>query len=97
MSGDECPARCSKCGEPLLLRAPGRELCQLCWSGKERKGQPTAPERQPARTDAIPCKGCGRAHSDHVDGYLLALADGYCLACRLDGRHQGVQEEHDVR
>lgn len=34
-----------------------------------------------------PCRGCGRTQEDA--GYAIGTADGFCLACRLEGKHLG--------
>lgn len=37
----------------------------------------------------VPCAGCGQSHPEGRPDLPKALADGYCLTCRLAEKHVG--------
>lgn len=83
--------RCDLCDKPLFVTSPVRTRCDQC----VRYGPPeeiTLKIREfGTKEDATrsPCAGCGRTALE--DGVTpIALADGYCLGCRLDGAQTQV-------
>ncbi|GAA5164543.1 hypothetical protein GCM10023321_53140 [Pseudonocardia eucalypti] len=89
----ELPSTCEGCGQPLLLRAPGRTRCERCRLGhapdqqREEPSDEAEPERE-AERPPVACAGCGQTETEWNN--RRALADGYCLPCRLDGKHLGA-------
>lgn len=85
----ELPTTCEGCGQPLLLRAPGRTRCERCRLGRApgQEAEPSAEAEQEgsAELPPVPCAGCGQVETEWNN--RRALADGYCLPCRLDGKH----------
>ena len=83
----DTPTNCIRCGQKLLLLAPGREVCERCRMGRSRLPGPANVASAPVEEKpAVPCAGCGRTTTDI--GGPLPLADGYCLSCRVQGRHR---------
>lgn len=86
-TGTDLPTHCEECGQLLLLRAPERTRCERCRMGRTRRPDEgsSKDEAKVERPVPVPCKGCQRAVNE--DGERVPLADGYCLLCRLDGKH----------
>jgi hypothetical protein len=70
--------------DDLIERARPREIRTL-----SREGIIDIPQGAPGGAVAVPCIGCGRATVDGEES-RLPLAGGWCLCCRLDGRHLGA-------
>lgn len=85
----DLPTDCEQCGQKLLLRAPGRTRCERCRLGRSRRAEDSGADdgarEQAAELPAVPCAGCHRTETEWNN--RLALADGYCLTCRLNGAH----------
>jgi hypothetical protein len=86
----EAPTECIRCGQALLLRIEGRDVCERCRLGRTRlPGDATdaVADEQEKAADRPPCAGCGRTEAEDVNGrYIVAVAiDGYCLSCRVQG------------
>ncbi|WP_028937726.1 hypothetical protein [Pseudonocardia spinosispora] len=87
---------CTRCGQPLTLISPGRDVCERCRLGRTAEaGQAAEVAKAAAAAEAEakaaiagarqPCKSCGRSETDA--GHVLGVADGYCLSCRVEGKH----------
>lgn len=93
MTTIEAPTECIRCGQALLLRVEGRDVCERCRLGRSRlpsdDATDSSDDAQEKPADRPPCNGCGRTKAE--DGsYLVAVAiDGYCLSCRIQGLHHG--------
>jgi hypothetical protein len=90
----ELPTECVRCGQALLLRVEGRDVCERCRLGgshllTDGAAHASDAEEQEKPAERPPCTGCGRTRAE--DGsYLVAVAiDGYCLSCRVQGLHLG--------
>jgi hypothetical protein len=81
---------CGQCGQALLLVRPGRVECERCvmYGPPRTQEQVDAARPVPVEVPAVPCRGCMRTTVDGEET-RLPLADEWCLACRLDGRHGG--------
>ena len=91
LDGTTLPTQCAECDAPLHLISKDRTVCERCRLGRGGDyGTVIVPTRKAkAPAEAMACTACGREHLD--DGSTnLPLADGYCLCCRLDGRHLGA-------
>ena len=82
----QIPTHCELCGQRLCLLVAGRSVCERCRMGLTVRPAEVG-ESLPSRPveQRRPCRGCGRTELD--SGGVVALADGYCLLCRLDGLH----------
>lgn len=86
----EAPTHCEVewCGQKLLIRAPGRTRCERC-----RLGRTVHPDDRPkvekkvVERVPVPCLACGETEVEGHPGLLLGMADGYCLGCRVQGKH----------
>jgi hypothetical protein len=83
----QVPTHCELCGQRLCLLVAGRSVCERCRMGLTVR--PAEAGESPSSTGHVqqrrPCRGCGRTELE--SGGVIALADGYCLLCRLDGLH----------
>lgn len=82
------PTRCKRCRQKLLLLAEGRDVCERCRMGRTTFPETAAVEQAVAlEPEPTPCSGCGRTTVEGHETLRLALANGYCLRCRVDNRH----------
>ncbi|HEY2205948.1 MAG TPA: hypothetical protein VGH99_15860 [Pseudonocardia sp.] len=83
------PTECSRCGQRLYLLAEGRDVCERCRlgrSGDQRVNADGTASEATGKTVRQACVGCGRTETDQ-GGFPLAVADGYCLSCRVQRAH----------
>jgi len=81
------PAKCVRCDQKLFLLAEGRDVCERCRMGRTVFPETAAVEQQPEPPTSTPCSGCGRITVEGHETLRLTLAEGYCLGCRVQGRH----------
>jgi hypothetical protein len=86
-------AHCIRCGQALLLLAEERTVCERCRLGRTVFPEETAAweaeelAATPEPAPVVPCAGCGRTTVEGHPSLHVSLADGYCLGCRVQGRH----------
>jgi hypothetical protein len=82
-----------RCGPALLVLAEERTVCERCRLGRTVLSEETAAreaEEQAAKPEpapVVPCAGCGRTTVEDHPTLNVSLADGFCLGCRVQGRH----------
>ena len=87
--------RCKRCSQKLLLLAPGRDVCERCRMGRTASPETASVEQAVAlELEPTPCAGCGRTTVEGHETLRLALADGYCLRCRVDSHHLADHAAH---
>lgn len=82
------PTECRRCGQKLFLLGEGRDVCERCRLGRTVLPEATAEPVDPLESGPeVPCVGCGRTTVEGHESLRVALADGYCLGCRVRGLH----------